>query len=94
MVLSIPVIFLLAAGGGILYTSSASYLGFGVPPPYPELGSMLSDAGRQLMMEAPWMLLWPGLALAAHSFIWVMAGDALLETIGFRTKSLWLKVME
>jgi len=91
---SIPVMFIFAVAGGILYTSSVSYLGFGVPPPTPELGSMLSGSGRQFMMEAPWILLWPGPVLASLSFVWVMAGDALLERLGFRTKALWLKVME
>ncbi|MFC2020906.1 hypothetical protein ACFLU1_03830 [Chloroflexota bacterium] len=91
---SIPVMFLLAVAEGILYTSSLSYLGFGIPPPIPELGGMLSGAGRQFIMEAPWMALWPGIFLAFLSFVWVMAGDALLERLGFRTKSLWLKVME
>ncbi len=91
---SVPVMFTFAVAGGILYTSTVSYLGFGVPPPSPELGSMLSGAGRQFMMEAPWMLLWPGILLAFLSFVWVMAGDALLERLGFRTKALWLKAVE
>jgi len=91
---SIPVMFILAVAGSILYTSSLSYLGFGIPPPTPELGGMLSGTGRQYMLMAPWMVLWPGLVLALLSFVWVMAGDALLERLGFRTKAVWAKAVE
>ncbi len=91
---SIPVMLLLTVAGGILYTSSLSYFGFGVPPPTPELGGMLSGAGRQYMLTAPWMAQWPSICLALLPFLWVMAGDALLERLGFRTKALWLKVVE
>ncbi len=41
---SIPVMFLFAVAGGILYTSSVSYLGWGIPPPIPELGGMIWSA--------------------------------------------------
>jgi peptide/nickel transport system permease protein len=91
---SIPVMFILAIAGGILYTSSLSYLGFGIPPPMPELGGMLSGTGRQYILEAPWMAYWPRLVLALLSFVWVMAGDALLERLGFRSKAVWAKTME
>jgi len=91
---SIPVMFILAVAGGILYTSSLSFLGFGIPPPTPELGGMLSGVGLRYMLIAPWLALWPGLVLAFLAFVWVMAGDALLERLGFRTKALWLKVVE
>jgi peptide/nickel transport system permease protein len=86
--------FILAIAGGILYTSSLSYLGFGIPPPMPELGGMLSGTGRQYMLEAPWIAYWPRLVLALLSFVWVMAGDALLERLGFRSKAVWAKTME
>lgn len=91
---SIPVMLLLTVAGGILYTSSASFLGFGIPPPSPDLGGMLSGAGRSYMFMAPWMALWPGIPLALLSFVWIMAGDALLERLGFRTKAVWLKAVE
>ncbi|MBA7656325.1 hypothetical protein ES703_64249 [subsurface metagenome] len=91
---SIPVMILLTVAGSILYTSSASFLGFGIPPPSPELGGMLSGAGRSYMFMAPWMALWPGIPLALLGFVWVMAGDTLLERLGFRTKAVWLKAVE
>jgi len=90
---SIPVMFLLTVAGGILYTSTLSYFGFGIPPPTPELGGMLSE-GRRYMLQAPWIAQWPPICLALLSLVWVMAGDALLERLGFRSKSVWAKTVE
>ena len=91
---TIPVVFIFTVAGSILYISASSYLGIGVPPPYPELGGMLSSSGRQYMMVAPWMALWPALILSLLLFTWVMVGDALLERMGFRSKTIWSKTME
>ncbi len=91
---SIPVMFLFAVAGGILYTSSLSYLGFGIPPPTAELGSMLSGAGRAYMMQGPWMVQWPSICLVLLLLVWVMAGDALLERLGFHSKAVWAKAVE
>jgi len=91
---SIPVMFILTVAGAIFYTSSLSYFGFGIPPPVPELGGMLSGTGRAYMLQAPWMAQWSHLVLVLLSFVWVMAGDALLERLGFRSKAVWGKVVE
>jgi peptide/nickel transport system permease protein len=91
---SIPVMMLLAMAGGILYTSTLSFLGLGIPPPQPELGGMLSGEGRRYMLQAPWLAYWPGIPLALLILVWVMAGDALLERMGFRSKAVWAKVVE
>ena len=94
ILLAVPVMLLFTVAGGILYFSTASYLGLGVPPPFPELGGMLSGAGGQFMIQAPWMALWPAIALILLLLIWVMAGEALLERLGFRSKAVWAKIME
>jgi len=91
---SIPVMMLLAMAGGILYTSTLSFLGLGIPPPQPELGGMLSGEGRRYMLMAPWLAKWPGIPLALLILVWVMAGDTLLERLGFRSKAVWAKVVE
>ena len=91
---AIPVTFLLTVPGIIIYISASSYMGLGVPPPYPELGGMLSGAGRQFMMQSPWMALSPVVTLSLLLLIWVMAGEALLERLGFRSKAVWAKTME
>ena len=91
---AIAVMLLFAVAGGILYTSAISYLGVGVPPPQPELGSLLSGSGRVYMIQAPWIALAPSIVLSLLVFVWVMAGDAVLERLGFRSKAVWSKVME
>jgi peptide/nickel transport system permease protein len=90
---SIPVMFLFAVAGGILYTSSVSYHGGGIPPPTPELGGMISQASLW-QTQAPWVVQWPSICLATLLLVWVMAGDALLERLGFRSKAVWAKVVE
>jgi peptide/nickel transport system permease protein len=85
---------LFAVGGGIIYLASVSYLGLGVPPPAPELGGMLSGPARRYMLQAPWMALWPPAVLILLLTAWVMAGETLLERMGFRSKALWSKVWE
>jgi len=81
---SVPVMILLAVAGGVLYTSAISYLGWGIPPPVPELGSILSAPGRKYLLQAPWLAQWPALCLVLLSLVWVMAGEAWLERLGWR----------
>jgi len=71
--------FTLAVGRMITAEAMLSFLGFGVPPPNPSWGGMLSDSGRRFMLQAPWMALWPGLALAVAVYGVNMLGDALRD---------------
>jgi peptide/nickel transport system permease protein len=71
--------FTLAVGRMIISEAMLSFLGFGVPPPAPSWGGMLSDSGRRYMLQAPWMALWPGLALAVAVYGVNMLGDALRD---------------
>ena len=71
--------FTLGVGRMILAEASLSFLGFGIPPPTPSWGGMLSGAGRQYMLQAPWMALWPGLALALTVYGINILGDALRD---------------
>jgi peptide/nickel transport system permease protein len=71
--------FTLAVGRMIISEAMLSFLGFGVPPPNPSWGGMLSDSGRRFMLQAPWMALWPGLALAVAVYGINMLGDALRD---------------
>jgi peptide/nickel transport system permease protein len=91
---SIPTVFLFTTAGVIIYTTTISYLGFGVPPGVPELGSILSGEGRAYTQTAPWIVIWPGLSLTFIILVFVMTGDALLEWLGFRSKAVWSKTME
>jgi ABC-type dipeptide/oligopeptide/nickel transport system permease subunit len=91
---AIPVVFFFTIAGVIIYVSTISYLGAGVPPGTSELGSILSSEGRQYLFTAPWIGLWPGLCLTFIILVFVMTGDALLERLGFRSKAVWSKTME
>jgi len=91
---AVPVMCFFTVGASILYLASTSYYGFGISPPVPELGILLSGTGRQYMHEAPWMAQWPSLWLVLLLLIWVMTGDAILEKLGFRSKAVWAKAME
>lgn len=55
---------IIGIANAILAESGMSYIGFGVPQPYPSWGSMLSDA-RAHIFRAPWVAVWPGAAIVA-----------------------------
>lgn len=55
---------IIGLANAILAESGMSYIGFGVPQPHPSWGSMLSDA-RAHVFRAPWMAIWPGVAIVA-----------------------------
>jgi len=61
----------------VMTEASLSFLGFGIPPPIPSWGGMLSGIGRSYMFQAPWMALWPGVALATVVYGINMFGDAV-----------------
>ena len=73
-------------GGAILAESALSFLGFGVPPPYPSWGAMLSGSGRSFMYRAPWMAIWPGAAISLAVFGFNMLGDALRDELDPRLR--------
>jgi peptide/nickel transport system permease protein len=75
----IMVIATLGLGAAILAESSLSFLGFGVPPPTPSWGGMLSGSGRTYMIKAPWMAIFPGLAISLAVFGCHTLGDALRD---------------
>jgi len=84
-----PTIIVLATinlGGVILAESALSFLGFGVPPPFPSWGAMLSGSGRTYMFRAPWMAVWPGVAISLAVFAFNMLGDALRDVLDPRLR--------
>lgn len=76
-----PTIILLSIRipGMIMAEAGLSFLGFGVPPPFPSWGSMIGGAGRIYMLDAPWIVLWPGLALALVVYNSNIFGDTLRD---------------
>jgi peptide/nickel transport system permease protein len=63
---------------GILVEAALSFLGVGVRPPTPSLGLMLAD-GRGFMLQAPWMVVFPGLAIMAAVLGFNMLADGLRD---------------
>ncbi len=82
----IIVISTVAMGRMIISEASLSFLGLGIPPPDPSWGGMLSGSGRRYMLEAPWMVLWPGLALAIVVYGVNMMGDAVRDLLDPRLR--------
>ena len=82
----IIVVVTLGLGNAILAESALSFLGFGVPPPYPTWGQMLSGSSLQFMYEAPWMAIAPGIAISAAVFGFNMLGDALRDLLDPRLR--------
>lgn len=82
----IIVLFTLDMAAAILTESTLSFLGFGIPPPVPSWGGMISTEGRQFMLLSPWLALWPGLALAIAVYGINMLGDALRDVLDPRLR--------
>jgi len=82
----IIILFTVNMGTAILSEASLSFLGFGIPPPTPSWGGMLSESGRKFMLLAPWMALWPGLALAIVVYGINMLGDAVRDLLDPRLR--------
>jgi len=73
-------------GTAILAESTLSFLGYGVPPPHPAWGGMLSGTGRAFMLQSPWLSIWPGLAISLAVFGFNMLGDALRDELDPRLR--------
>jgi peptide/nickel transport system permease protein len=82
----IIVLFTTSMGTVILVEASLSFLGFGVPPPQPSWGGMLSGVARIYMLQAPWMVIWPGLALSIVVYGVNMLGDAVRDILDPRLR--------
>lgn len=74
------VIATLRLGTAILTAASLSFLGLGIRPPSPEWGAMLSD-GRQFIQNAPWVAIFPGVAILLIVLALNLFGDGLRDAI-------------
>lgn len=67
-------------GAMMLELAGLSFLGFGAKPPTPEWGSMLSE-GRDTMAQAPWLMIYPGLAIFVVVVVFNLLGDSLRDLL-------------
>jgi len=84
-----PLIVLATAqlGSTILTESSLSFLGLGVPEPHPSWGRMLSESAAEYVRTAPWLVIFPGLAISFVVFGTNLLGDALRDLLDPRQRS-------
>jgi peptide/nickel transport system permease protein len=73
-------------GSAILVEAALSFLGLGIPEPYPSWGRMLSESAAEYMRAAPWLVIFPGLAISLAVFGTNLLGDALRDTFDPRLK--------
>jgi peptide/nickel transport system permease protein len=66
-------------GNAILIEATLSFLGLGTQPPIPSWGLMLSSTGRAFMEQAPWLAIFPGLAISLAVLAFNLFGDTLRD---------------
>jgi len=75
------------AGHAILLEASLSYLGLGVQEPTPAWGLMLQGGAEEYVESAPWVAIWPGVAISLAVFGFNMFGDAVRDVLDPKLRS-------
>ena len=75
----------LAIASAVIAEASLSFLGLGQQPPAPSWGSMLNTA-KNFIDNAPWMAVWPGLAIFALVLSFNLLGDGLRDALDPRQR--------
>ena len=85
-----PFLIMISAfvGNAILLEASLSYLGLGVQEPTPAWGLMLQGGAEEYAESAPWMAIWPGIAISLAVFGFNLFGDALRDVLDPKLRSL------
>jgi peptide/nickel transport system permease protein len=75
----------LSIAAAIIAEASLSFLGLGQQPPYPSWGSML-NAAQRFLTNAPWMAVWPGVAIFLSVLSFNLIGDGLRDALDPRER--------
>jgi peptide/nickel transport system permease protein len=73
-------------GSAILTEASLSFLGLGIPEPHPSWGRMLSESAAEYMRTAPWLVIFPGIAISLAVFGTNLLGDAIRDILDPRQR--------
>ncbi|MFO1176196.1 MAG: ABC transporter permease [Paracoccaceae bacterium] len=76
---------MLATGDAIILEATLGFFGLGAQPPLPSWGAMMSS-GSGLLFKAPWIILFPGLAVATTVVAINLFGDALIRALDIKTR--------
>jgi len=76
---------MLATGDAIILEATLGFFGLGAQPPTPSWGAMMSS-GTALLFKAPWIIIFPGLAVAITVVAVNIYGDALIRALDIRTR--------
>jgi peptide/nickel transport system permease protein len=74
-------------GAAILTEASLSFLGLGIPEPHPSWGRMLSESAAEYVRTAPWLVIFPGIAISLAVFATNLLGDALRDLLDPRQRN-------
>ena len=74
-------------GNAIVIEAALSFLGLGTPPPTPTWGGMLAGEGQRNLENAPWLAIFPGLAISIVVLSFNMLGDALRDVLDPRLRT-------
>jgi peptide/nickel transport system permease protein len=75
----------LSVAAAIIAEAALSFLGLGQQPPAPSWGSML-NAAQRFLVNAPWMAIWPGLAIFLTVLSFNLVGDGLRDALDPRSR--------
>lgn len=84
---TIIVVATLNLGNAILFEAALSFLGLGIQPPQPSWGNLLSGPARQYFEVAPWMAIFPGVAVSLAVLGFNLLGDTLRDAFDPRLRS-------
>lgn len=76
---------MLATGDAIILEATLGFFGLGAQPPTPSWGAMMSSGTAQIFI-APWIIIFPGMAIAATVIAINLFGDATIEALDIRNR--------